>query len=100
MDMPNEIIPVMADPNLIVQVIVNLADNAIKYSEEDSAIVISAQDSGEYAVISVADNGTGIPLPLSATEITAYSLLSWALITIAESSSLYFIALSARFTIT
>ncbi|MBP5533462.1 MAG: DUF4118 domain-containing protein [Lachnospiraceae bacterium] len=60
-DMPNEIIPVMADPNLIVQVIVNLTDNAIKYSEEDTTIVISAEDDGEYAVISVADNGIGIP---------------------------------------
>lgn len=59
-DMYDEIIPVMADANLIVQVIVNLLDNAVKYSDEDSDVTVSVHLENEYAVISVSDHGTGI----------------------------------------
>ena len=59
-DMYDEIIPVMADANLIVQVIVNLMDNAVKYSDEDSDVTVSVHLENEYAVISVSDHGTGI----------------------------------------
>ena len=59
-DMLDEIIPVMADANLIVQVIVNLMDNAVKYSDEDSDVTVSVHLENEYAVISVSDHGTGI----------------------------------------
>lgn len=60
-DMYDEIIPVMADANLIVQVIVNLMDNAVKYSNEDSDVTVSVHRENVYAVvISVSDHGTGI----------------------------------------
>ena len=59
-DMYDEIIPVMADANLIVQVIVNLMDNAVKYSDEDSDVAVSVRRENAYAVISVSDHGTGI----------------------------------------
>ena len=59
-DMYDEIIPVMADANLIVQVIVNLMDNAVKYSDEDSDVTVSVCREHAYAVISVSDHGTGI----------------------------------------
>ena len=42
-DMLDEIIPVMADANLIVQVIVNLMDNAVKYSDDDSDVTFSVR---------------------------------------------------------
>ena len=59
--MYDEIIPVMADANLIVQVIVNLMDNAVKYSDEDSDVTVSVHRENAYAVvISVSDHGTGI----------------------------------------
>ena len=57
----DEIIPVNADANLIVQVIINLIDNAVKYSEEDTPITVSVKREGDMAVISVADCGAGIP---------------------------------------
>ena len=60
-DIHDEIIPVKADANLIVQVIVNLIDNAIKHSEEDTPISISVRREHDFAVIAVADNGIGIP---------------------------------------
>ena len=59
-DMQDEIIPVAADANLIVQVIINLIDNAIKYSEDDTTINVSVKKDTDFAVVSVADNGSGI----------------------------------------
>ena len=60
-EMQDEIIPVKADANLIVQVIVNLIDNAVKYSEEDQPISVCVSREDAVAVVSVADHGTGIP---------------------------------------
>lgn len=59
-DMCDEIIPVIADANIIVSVIINLIDNAVKYSEDDTEIIVSVKKNSDAAVISVADNGTGI----------------------------------------
>jgi two-component system sensor histidine kinase KdpD len=46
---------------LIVQVLVNLLDNALKYSPDTSPVTIRAQISGEDLEISVLDDGEGIP---------------------------------------
>lgn len=48
------------DVRLIVQVIINLVNNAIKYSSKGSSIEIHAISEGEYIKISVCDNGEGI----------------------------------------
>jgi len=49
------------DAKRIRQVLDNLIDNACKYSDEGTEVVISAQREGQELVISVADQGTGIP---------------------------------------
>lgn len=49
------------DARLIVQVIINLVNNAIKYTQPGSHILLSARRSGNRVVISVADDGPGIP---------------------------------------
>ena len=49
------------DAKLIVQVIINLVDNAIKYTPAGSNIEILTEPRGGKAVISVSDNGAGIP---------------------------------------
>ena len=49
------------DAKLIVQVVINLVDNAIKYTPPLSIISIKAKRFGDQAVISVSDNGPGIP---------------------------------------
>jgi len=46
---------------LIVQVLANLLDNALKYSPPGSPIEINATCAGAFAEIAVADRGTGIP---------------------------------------
>ncbi|MDD3114608.1 MAG: sensor histidine kinase KdpD [Anaerovibrio sp.] len=49
------------DSRLIVQVIVNIVDNAIKYTPPGSHIVIRMARQGSRAVVSIADDGPGIP---------------------------------------
>lgn len=48
------------DSRLIVQVIINLVDNAIKYTTVGSTIEISAKEKKDMVCISIADNGSGI----------------------------------------
>ncbi len=52
---------VFADKRKIQQVLYNLLDNAIKFSEFDSSITIETTERGDKAFISVKDNGIGIP---------------------------------------
>lgn len=49
------------DPKLTVQVIVNLLNNAVKYTPSGCRIVITAGQCAEGVFISVADDGPGIP---------------------------------------
>lgn len=42
-------------------VLINLIDNAIKYSKEPVNIIITCSKSGKNAVLSIKDNGIGIP---------------------------------------
>jgi len=51
---------VHGDPVRLVQVLVNLLNNAAKYTPEGGRIVLSAQVSSTQVSISVADNGIGI----------------------------------------
>lgn len=48
------------DARLIVQVIINIVDNAIKYTPTGSEIRIVTKKEGKWAVISIADDGPGI----------------------------------------
>ena len=49
------------DPLLIEQVLVNLINNAIKYTPEHSRIELSAAPEGKFVRICVTDDGPGIP---------------------------------------
>ena len=53
-------IPVRADMGRIQQVMMNLIDNAIKFSPDDASIRISVRTVGEKAAVSVKDFGCGI----------------------------------------
>ena len=52
---------VNADKRKIQQVLYNLLDNAIKFSDPDSIITIETTDRGEKVYTAVKDNGIGIP---------------------------------------
>lgn len=58
---PDDLLMAKMDPQLIVQVLINLTDNAIKYTPAGSSIAVSAQRSGETVRVEVADDGPGIP---------------------------------------
>lgn len=49
------------DAKLIVQVLINILDNAMKYTPPGSDIEIRWKQEGKFIDISVADNGPGIP---------------------------------------
>ncbi len=53
--------PISVDPNLIKQVLSNLIENAIKYSDEETKILISTEEKVGLVVVQIADQGPGIP---------------------------------------
>ena len=51
-----------ADPTRLVQVFTNLVNNSAKYTDRGGRISISAEREGSQVAVTVADNGSGIPL--------------------------------------
>lgn len=58
--MPEEGLAVRAHPVLLAQLLDNLVDNAIKYSEPGSPVRIGAWTEGTNAVLAVVDRGPGL----------------------------------------
>ncbi len=58
---PENLPTIAADRGSLCEVIVNLIDNAIKYSSEGGLIVVSARADGDFVEFSVQDSGIGIP---------------------------------------
>ena len=54
-------VEVEGDPSRLKQVVVNLLDNAIRYTGEGGSIEVSAARQNGWATLVVADNGAGIP---------------------------------------
>ena len=57
----NDLLLARMDAKLIVQVVINIVDNAIKYTPVGSSITILTEREGDKAVVHIADNGPGIP---------------------------------------
>ena len=57
----DEILLVKMDTRLITQVLINLINNAVKNTQTGSEITVRSERRGGEAVISVTDNGPGIP---------------------------------------
>ncbi|WP_024292923.1 sensor histidine kinase [Lacrimispora indolis] len=58
---PEEFLEVPMDGTLIVQVLINLLENAIKYSPGDSPVEVCLEKEGAWARFQVLDRGRGIP---------------------------------------
>lgn len=57
----NDMLLVRADVRLMVQVIINIIDNAFKYTPSGSAVTITETRNGNRAEVLIADTGNGIP---------------------------------------
>lgn len=57
----NEILLVNIDARLIMQVLINLVNNAVQNTPEGSNIRVESRQDGAEAVITVSDDGPGIP---------------------------------------
>ena len=58
---PKRVPDVVADPGQLRQVLVNLVDNAIKYSPEGGLVALSVANGDSAILFSVKDRGLGIP---------------------------------------
>lgn len=58
--LPEQPLPINADAKRIVQILVNLLNNAAKYTPAGGWIAIEAHAQGDWAVVNVSDNGIGM----------------------------------------
>ncbi|MDD5338311.1 MAG: ATP-binding protein [Dehalococcoidales bacterium] len=63
-DIPDDLPPVNIDEVRIGEVLTNLVENAVKFSDDDSRIIIRAAKKNNEVIITVADEGIGIPAEL------------------------------------
>ncbi len=56
--------PIHADESLLRRMILNLLDNAIKYTSEGGRVTVTCRRAGEAYVLSITDSGGGIPADL------------------------------------
>jgi signal transduction histidine kinase len=61
-DLPQDVPMIMADKDRIIQVLINLLSNSIKYTPDGGKILVGVEAVASEVVVSVADNGYGIPL--------------------------------------
>ena len=60
-DFPADLSLVRLDPNLLEQAVVNILENAIAYSPDGTTIEVAAYEDRSNVVISIEDEGKGIP---------------------------------------
>ena len=61
---PDEVPSVSIDDSRIGEVLTNLVENAVKFSDDNTTIIIEAQYNGKEVIVSVTDEGIGIPAEL------------------------------------
>lgn len=60
-NLPAELPMIRVEPTLVVQILTNLLENAAKYTHPGTTITISAAAQEENIVLTVADDGPGLP---------------------------------------
>ena len=60
--LPQEPCPFFGDRDFVKRAIVNLLDNAVKYTPAPGRVEVSVEDSGPFWVVKVQDTGIGIPV--------------------------------------
>jgi signal transduction histidine kinase len=57
----DDVPPVRGDAHALQQVVINLLDNALKYSPDDAPVEVRLATVGDLAELSVTDHGSGVP---------------------------------------
>lgn len=60
-DLPPDLPAILADRDRAVQVLLNILDNAVKFSPEGGKIDVKAAEENEFVAVRVTDQGPGIP---------------------------------------
>lgn len=60
-DIKDELMLAKMDVKLMIQVIINIVDNAVKYTQKGSVITVSARKKESLIYVCISDNGPGIP---------------------------------------
>ncbi len=60
LNIPNEPIFVKGDKTLLVEMFVNLIDNAIKYNNKGGCVLVEVEKLGDSVVVKISDTGIGI----------------------------------------
>jgi signal transduction histidine kinase len=55
-------LPVRTAPDVVLQILGNLVDNACKYGPEDRPVWLAGERDGDEAVLAVEDDGAGVPV--------------------------------------
>jgi two-component system sensor histidine kinase KdpD len=61
LEMPPELSPVLADPVMLEEVLVNLLENIGRYAPANAPVLIAADEEGGRIVLRVEDGGSGLP---------------------------------------
>jgi K+-sensing histidine kinase KdpD len=61
---PDDLPPVSADESRIGEVLTNLVENAVKFSEDNTRITVEAELLGKDVVVNVNDEGIGVPVDI------------------------------------
>jgi PAS domain S-box-containing protein len=77
-ELPDAPLHVDADPTRLAQVLVNLLNNAAKYSEPGTRIELHGGEEGDCVLLCVRDQGIGIPEPMLARIFEPFSQLEHA----------------------
>lgn len=76
MQLPNDVITIPVDGKLIVQVIINLLDNAIKHTKEKDEITLSVEVTSTHARFLISDQGVGVDPKISKRLFQSYTTSS------------------------
>ena len=60
-DLPADLPDILADRDRLAQILINLLDNAVKFTPEGGRVTLSAKAAEGRVVLAVRDNGVGIP---------------------------------------
>ncbi len=60
LSLPDSIEPILSDEDSLLQIMINLIDNAVKYTPDGGKIDIALHETSDQEIITVSDNGIGI----------------------------------------